>query len=57
MMEKNGWWINFIEIKYHYKNDVLHNPDGPAVIWLDGQKKYWIEGVQYTKDEFENENC
>jgi hypothetical protein len=24
----------------------LHRTDGPAVVWADGRKEYWIQGVQ-----------
>jgi len=32
---------------------VLHRLDGPAVKWVNGDAEYYIEGVEYTKEEFE----
>ena len=39
--------------KNWYQNGQLHRLDGPAVEFANGQKQYWIEGVRYSKEEFE----
>ena len=30
----------------------LHRTNGPAVVYLNGDTEYWIEGVQLTEQEF-----
>jgi len=30
----------------------LHRTTGPAVLYLNGDKEYWIEGVQLTEKEY-----
>lgn len=30
----------------------FHRSDGPAVTYTDGYESYWLDGVQYTKDEY-----
>ena len=36
---------------YHYNhNDELHNPNGPAVEYPDGSKKYFINGEPHRAD-------
>ncbi len=31
----------------------LHRIDGPARIWINGYKEYWINGIYYDKEEFD----
>lgn len=38
-------------IQYCFNNH-LHRLDGPAMIWPDGQKFYWIYDKEYTKAEY-----
>ena len=40
-----------------YKNDdeELHREDGPAVIWPDGRKEWWINGIPYIYSEWKKE--
>ena len=38
-----------------YRNavyDLLHNPDGPAMVFADGSKSYYINGRELTEAEF-----
>ena len=38
-----------------YRNavyDLLHNPDGPAMVWADGSKSYYINGRELTEAQF-----
>ena len=35
-----------------FKNGELHNLYGPSVIWYDGTREYFIEGKEYTEEEF-----
>jgi hypothetical protein len=40
-----------------YKNGKLHRLDGPAILWkneIARIEEYWIEGVEYTEQEFLN---
>ncbi len=50
---KNG----FIEYpsgnKVWYKDNKFHNLRGPAIINADGTKKWWINGIEYSKEEFD----
>ena len=41
---KNGIVVDKYGNKFHYKDDILHNEDGPAVIYVNGALEYWIEG-------------
>ena len=36
----------------YIKENKLHNPDGPAVIYPDGKEEYHLNGFQYSKDDF-----
>lgn len=33
-------------------NGNFHREDGPAVEWNDGTKGWWLNGKQYTEEEF-----
>ena len=32
----------------------LHREDGPAIEHSDGSKEWWVNGVQFTEEEFKN---
>jgi hypothetical protein len=32
--------------KAWYLNGKLHRTDGPAVIWINDYKQYWVNGVK-----------
>jgi hypothetical protein len=36
--------------KYHYKNDVLHRKDGPAIECSNGDKYWFINGEKHRED-------
>jgi hypothetical protein len=38
-----------------YKDNLLHNENGPAVKYADGSEEYWLNGKQYTKEQYYNE--
>jgi hypothetical protein len=38
--------------KFWYKNGELHREDGPAVEYYDGTKKWYLNGFNYTEEEF-----
>lgn len=38
-------------IRWH-KNGKLHRTDGPAIEYANGNKEWWVEGKEYTKEEF-----
>ena len=35
-------------ITYRNASGQLHNPNGPAIIWADGSKFYWINGKRHN---------
>lgn len=35
-----------------YKDNKLHRLDGPAVEFWYGVKEYWINGIEYTEQDF-----
>ena len=38
--------------KVWYKDGRLHRTDGPAFIDFSGYKEWWINGIEYSKEEF-----
>lgn len=38
--------------KHYYRYGQLHNSEGPAVIQNTGHKHWFIEGIQYTENDF-----
>lgn len=40
-------------LKVWIQNDVFHRLDGPAVEAYGGRKKWFIHGVEYSKEEFD----
>lgn len=52
MTKKNGWITDEDGNKSHYKNNVLHRDDGPAVIYSDGDMEWCINGTEYTFEEY-----
>ena len=43
-------------IEYKNEKELLHNEDGPAVIYTDGHVEYWINGEYYSiKENWKNE--
>jgi hypothetical protein len=45
---RNGW-IKEDDYEYHLVNNVLHNEDGPAILWRDGAGSYYLEGSFYPR--------
>ena len=39
-------------IRYYNEYGDLHNPNGPALIWPDGEKEYWINDKELTEADF-----
>jgi len=37
-----------------YKNGKKHREDGPAEEWDDGFKEWWLNGIEYSKEEYLN---
>lgn len=35
---------------YHYKNGKCHNENGPAIIYKDGAKEWYIDGKYHRED-------
>ena len=46
---------DYYENIIYYKKDtqLIHNPYGPAKIYTNGKKFYYINGKELTKEEFE----
>ena len=41
----------FGDIFYYKKDmDIWHNPYGPAIIWVDGHKEYWLNNKRHRLD-------
>lgn len=38
--------------RYFNNANQLHRVDGPAIIWCDGAKEWWIDGEEYTQQEY-----
>ena len=36
----------------YHKNGKLHRVGGPARIWEDGYEEYYLDDIEYTKEEF-----
>lgn len=36
--------------QYRNDSDYLHRTDGPAQIWPDGTKDWWIDGCRHRED-------
>lgn len=47
---KNGWITDKNGHKFHFKDNVLHNEDGPAVIGSNGDKIWYINGKLHRDD-------
>lgn len=39
-------------VEYTDKRGSAHRTDGPAKIWEDGSKEYWVDGIRLPEDEF-----
>lgn len=39
-------------VMFHKKDGVYHREDGPAIEWSDGQESFYIEGVEFSKEDF-----
>ena len=37
---------------WFWKDNILHNEEGPAMLTLTGVKRYYIDGLYYTEQEF-----
>jgi len=43
--------VNGINIHY-YKGYKLHKEDGPAIEWESGEKRYYLNGIEYSENEY-----
>jgi hypothetical protein len=37
---------------YYDENNLLSRTDGPAIDYANGDKKWWVNGVELTEEEF-----
>ena len=44
--------IDGISHKAWFHNNLRHCTDGPAIIWNNGAKEWWIGGKRLTEDEY-----
>jgi hypothetical protein len=44
--------IDEYETKYYYSHGLLHREDGPAIENANGDKWWYLQGKQYTKEEY-----
>jgi len=50
-MKKTGIFIKISDkAKRHYLNDFLHREDGPAIEFPNGNKEYYISGIEYLEE-------
>jgi hypothetical protein len=35
-----------------FKNGLLHREVGPAIIWSDGEKEWWLNNEEFTREEW-----
>ena len=42
--------VNEYALCYYNKNDQLHRTEGPAVIWADGTKLWYQNGLRHRTD-------
>jgi hypothetical protein len=48
-------YINEFGIKHYYKDKAMtirHREDGPAYEYVDGYNEWYLNGVEYTEEEF-----
>lgn len=48
-----GTLIDMDQDIIHFKNGFWHSLSGPAIIYRDGDKRYYICGMPYTKEDWE----
>ena len=37
---------------YYNKNNILHREDGPAIEFKRGRKGWFLDGIEYTHEEY-----
>ena len=48
-------YINTGGYLLYYNHGKWHRVDGPAVILSNGREEYWLDGIRYTKEEYDTE--
>ena len=38
--------------KHWYLNDKFHREDGPAIEYINEYKEWWLNGKEYTEEEY-----
>ncbi len=49
---RNGYYKSNVGAIFCYKEDILHCEDGPALITQDGSRFWFLDGIEYTEEEF-----
>jgi hypothetical protein len=49
MSRKAGCYL-YVDTRLWLANDVVHRDDGPAVIFPDGVERWYIRGIEVTRD-------
>ena len=44
--------IEYSNYRTWFKFGKFHRLDGPAIEWANGDRFYYVEGIQYTEQEF-----
>ena len=47
----DGWHISS-GVKFHLKDEMIHNLEGPAVVHSDGYVEWCINDVHYSKQDW-----
>ena len=47
--------VSIDRVEYYNDQGKLHREDGPAVEYSRGSKEYFLSGIKYEKDQYENE--
>jgi hypothetical protein len=47
--------VDIYGTKKWYLNGKRHREDGPAIEYVDGDKQWWLNDVEYTKQEYYRE--
>ena len=49
---RNGMYKDSVGVCRWFQNDQRHREDGPAVVWPDGLCAWYLNGKDYTEEEY-----
>lgn len=47
---KNGWTTNSYNDRHHYVDGLIHNDNGPAIIWFEGSQFWFKNNKRHRED-------